>query len=243
MSNTAAETTNYVISQTAAQAGPSAGNLSERLWPWTASTDQIVAVAAIASVVVALVTLWMLVHQLRGLKSQATSEARSFQAQMLLDLSKRWTEVLPARYKVMEQLKTENCCLQLIMKAGKKRPYEEFFASEFWQKDLRQVLNFYENLGLLIRQGYLREDEAFVFVSVDTFGGKAVDVENATFYQKIKPILNYLRSGYRPDIYAFYDGWLLPRYCQHTPLIPDGWNAPEASYVTPAPSNGTAPTP
>lgn len=209
--------------------------LSEHFFTWTGSNAQIGSLAAtfsatiaLLSAIIALLTLRLLRQQLGGLNKQAEHEAKSFQAQMLLQLSAEWTRILPKRYFVINQLQDENSHLRFTAgQDGQPRPYHEFFNDTFWRDNLRAVLNFYENLGLLIARGYIAESDAFVIVSVDTFEGREKIVENASFYRMVKPVLQYLRTGYREDIYVFYDRWLLRRYCEHKPLWPECWT-PEA---------------
>jgi hypothetical protein len=94
--------------------------------------------------------------------------------------------------------------------------------SDFWKDELRKVLNFYEFLGLMIHQGNIDANEAFVLVSVDHFnwdslreehgkGREDTTFKDGDFYQKVAPYLDLVRE-YRTDIYVFYDYFLTELY-------------------------------
>lgn len=146
---------------------------------------------------------------------QLDHQRRSFQVRMLLRLSEEWNRILPLRYELFDDLKTAN----LQTKADVENEYSDwkvFLSSDEWKK-IREVINFYEFLGILLKKEYVEEDEAFVLVSVDHFPrklgtGLRASAQEGEFYKLVKPYIEFLRDNYRDDIYLYYDNIALTRY-------------------------------
>jgi len=205
-----------------------AATLSAPLW-----TDQISAWSAFAAAIIAAISAGIVLSQLRKLNDQLKRETQAFnhqtkshEAQMLLSLSEKWSAILPARYAMMQFLEDHNNLTAFIGTPANPRKASDFFGQERWcspDKGLRCVLNFYETLGLLIRQEYISAQDAFVLVSVDSFpaaGTNGMDCEKGSFFTLVQPVLAYLRQHYRADMYVWYDQYLLPLYCRHTLFLP-----------------------
>ena len=92
-----------------------------------------------------------------------------------------------------------------------------------WAK-LRDVCNFFEFLGVSLHEDHIEAEPLFVLVTVDVFkdieNGQPVSVADGVMYSRLKGPIEYLRAVYRPDIYWYYDEYLLPRYKQHKPKKP-----------------------
>ncbi|HWT13240.1 MAG TPA: hypothetical protein VN231_10845 [Allosphingosinicella sp.] len=165
---------------------------------WNISPDAISAGATLASAILAALGIWFVWRQLRALSQQSRS-------QIFLDLADRWTAIYPARIQVLGMKATSVEAL-----IAKYPDYRQLFAEEFWPK-MRELLNFFEVVGLMIHQKFITAPEVFVLVSVDREGDM-----NAV----LQPYINFLRLTYRDDIYKFYDEYLLPEYHKRVPLVP-----------------------
>jgi hypothetical protein len=104
--------------------------------------------------------------------------------QLLLNVTDRWTAVLPVRYRVRQKTYDN------VQSYGS---VDKFLASEDWQL-ARQVCNFYEFVGLLVYHRMLRVSTLLVFVTVDPAD-----------FERLRPAITYLRENYRSDIYLFWD--------------------------------------
>jgi hypothetical protein len=146
---------------------------------------------------------------------QLDHQRRTFQVRMLLRLSEEWNRVLSLRYELFDELKSANLTTQSDVES-KYTDWKLFLNSNEWKK-IREVINFYEFLGILLEKQYVEEDEAFVLVSVDHFPrklgtGQRVSAHEGEFYRLVKPYIAFLRDNYREDIYLYYDHVALTRY-------------------------------
>jgi hypothetical protein len=146
---------------------------------------------------------------------QLDHQRRTLQGRMLLRISEEWNRVLPLRYELFDELKIAN----LKSRADVERKFSDwkaFLNSDEWKK-IREVINFYEFLGILLKKEYVEEDEAFVLVSVDHFprklgSGQRVSAHEGEFYELVRPYIEFLRDNYREDIYLYYDHIALTKY-------------------------------
>lgn len=142
-------------------------------------------------------------------------QSRTLRARMLLRISEEWNRVLPIRYALLDRLSSEGMSDRQAIEQ-RFGSWNSFLNTDEW-KEIREVLNFFEFLGILIEKGYVDEDEAFVLVSVDHFHrpegtGIRVEPKEGDFYSLVKPYIDFLRHSYRRDIYFYYDNVALPRY-------------------------------
>jgi hypothetical protein len=146
---------------------------------------------------------------------QLDHQRRTLQGRMLLRLSAEWNWVLPLRYDLFDELERAN--LRSPAEVEEKfSSWQNFLSSDEWKK-IREVINFYEFLGILLDKQYVEEDEAFVLVSVDHFprklgSGERVGPQEGELYKLVRPYIEYLRDNYRDDIYLLYDHVALTRY-------------------------------
>lgn len=217
------ETVFSLFTNAVATASQGEGSLSDFQW--------LVGMSNIVSAAIAIGGLAFIWNQFRQINRQNKEIEQSNHANMMLDLSQRWSEVLTKRYTVMQRLNADNTD-DIDIDRKFNRDVSAFMASDFWRNELRPVLNFYEFLGLMIHQGNISKDEAFVLVSVDSFdwdkltnnGEKSrreTSYKDGDFYQKVSPYLEFLRD-YRNDIYAFYDYFLAELYHENRikPFLP-----------------------
>ncbi len=184
---------------------------------WSNIISAIVAIASLLIAVAGIIFVWV---QLRQIKYQGLKDEKANHAGMMLDLAQRWSEVLKSRYDVMKKLRDPKAH-KVDIEQDFNNDCSKLMDSDFWTGELRKVLNFYEFLGLMIHQGNIDPDEAFVLVSVDHFnwdslrkdGKEREDTtfEDGDFYQKVAPYLDLVRE-YRTDIYVFYDQYLAEIY-------------------------------
>ncbi len=153
---------------------------------------------------------------LQGMQGRHLDDQRkTFRARMLLRISEEWNRILPIRYSLLDRLKQDRVDDRVDIEK-RYGSWSQFLNTDDW-KEIREVLNFFEFLGILIEKEYVNEDEAFVLVSVDHFQrpegtGIRVPPEQGDFYSLVKPYIDFLRHSYRSDIYYYYDRVALPRY-------------------------------
>jgi hypothetical protein len=96
-------------------------------------------------------------------------------------------------------------------------------------REIRPVCNFFEVLGVYLRQNLINAEALFVLVTVDVFrelqDGQTIEVEEGVMYKRLKGPIEYLRSAYRPDIYEYYDKFLLQVFKEHVKSPPKDWTA------------------
>ena len=127
---------------------------------------------------------------------QIRGQSRTFELMMLTDIAKKWGSLYATRNAVMNSTIDGEA-----LHNHHGNDYVKFLNSPEW-KDIREVCHFFEMVGLYLHEGYIKPDVLFVLVTVDDPEGKMSG--------KLIPIINYLREVYRPDIYVFYDQYLLP---------------------------------
>lgn len=214
-------------------AGPAASGQDGYPFEYVVGWSNIIsAIVAIASLLIAAAGIFFVWVQLRQIKYQGLKDEKANHAALMLDLAKRWSEVLEARYKVMQKLRSPDAFNVDIAKDF-HNDCSRLMDSDFWKDELRKVLNFYEFLGLMIHQGNIDANEAFVLVSVDHFNWDSLREEHGKeredttfkdgdFYQKVAPYLDLVRE-YRTDIYVYYDYYLTELYHANRlqPFLPE----------------------
>jgi|GEM_PF-5909214 hypothetical protein len=156
--------------------------------------------------------------QLRRARRQFELSQAGETSRIFFDVMDRWS------------IQYENRCKLLAKPAVTADQLRDTFGSDpsalladdTWQTEIRPLLNFFEFLGVLISNDKLNQAEVveriFTLVTVDNYPNQNYEKENGTLYAHLTPYLIYLRSpdysGYRPDIYEYYDGKgaLIDRY-------------------------------
>lgn len=118
--------------------------------------------------------------------------------QMFMDIARRWGELYHIRNEIMASS---------VDAAGLRKEYgadyARFLNSDEWKK-MRELCHFFEMVGLCIHERQLNPEMLFVIITVDD--------KNELLSKRLIPVIEYLREVYRPDLYMFYDKFLLPLY-------------------------------
>lgn len=146
--------------------------------------------------------------------SQAGETSRIFS-----EVMDRWADQYENRCALMA--KPATTADALLEKHGKNP--SNLLSDPTWQNEIRPMLNFYEFLGVLLSNEKLDRDEilerVFTLVTVDSYPGRSLKKADGILYQHFEPYLTYLRSpdysGYRDDIYEYYDDVLIPQYIEY----------------------------
>ena len=150
------------------------------------ASDLAVAIAVLTCVAV-VGTLWIdIISNRRAMRTE--------RAQLYFTISERWAVVLKALYRTrgtpppsLEELEDTYPNVRDFMQTGA------------WKDDYRLICNFFEDMGLIVHQKSLPVTTIQVLVTVS---------END--YRLMRPVLQYLRKHYRPDIYVLWN-YLLAR--------------------------------
>jgi hypothetical protein len=181
-----------------------------------------IAVTDLASVIstlfAAIATLFSFL-QIQKNTIQMKHQQQAERARVFMEITDRWSKIYPIRNHALAAPVVSK--EDLLKNYG--RDYKAYLDSQEW-KDLRGVCNFFEFLGVVLHQKFITPGELFVLVTVDVFkqeaAGHVEQVPDGVMYSRLKGPISYLREVYRPDIYVFYDQYLLVRYKNHRPLVP-----------------------
>lgn len=153
---------------------------------------------------------------------------RSDRYNRFLAFSDAWTKVYEKRNDLLSapEIVTSEGLLHLY-----GHEYENLLKTPDWRDNIRPILSFYEDLGLMLEQGLIEAKHLFLLVTVDSFEKYNKETaERASFpegvmYERLKGYIEYLRKVYRPNIYEYYDKYLLVAYkkyaVQPPPLDPE----------------------
>lgn len=111
------------------------------------------------------------------------------QARIYFTISERWTAVLQLLYTVrrapppdIEDLKAQHGSIK------------SFMESDAWRSVYRPVCNFFEDIGFIVYNDNLPISAVRVIVTI-----------SQDDYLLLKPVLDWIRSDYRADIYEFWN--------------------------------------
>ena len=171
--------------------------------------------ASVAGIISALAIVSAAVFAFFQIKWAASSD----RARIFMKIADRWSDIYDARNHVLaEPVLTKDAIFE---RHG--RDYKKFLASDEW-KAIRPVCNFFEFLGVILHQKFIRGEELFVLVTVDVFkeivDREDVLVPDGVMFSKLRGPIEYLREVYRPDIYVLYDKFLLKQYRSRGALTP-----------------------
>jgi hypothetical protein len=184
-------------------------------------------ILGMSSVTATLITLFGFLRISRQLKLQkdqivkAETQLELLQAsevsQLFVLVMDRWTQNYKIRNKLLKaRPKTLNSLIKKFPTAA------HLLSSSEWM-EVRSVLNFFEFLGVLLSNEKFDQDgvreRIFTLVTVDVYPEteESFGLDDGEFYLRMKPYLDFLRfeTGYRPDIYEYYDSYLLTDYVSH----------------------------
>lgn len=181
-------------------------------------------IIALFSLVLSTAGLFLVVIQLYALYRQADRSQRAETSRLFIEVMDRWSLQYENRNRLISAAPKTLADIKSIYPDA-----TALLNSTHWREEIRPLLNFYEFLGVLIDNQNIDRESIFVLVTVDTFDcwastgtglrGKTrkVTLDDCTIYQRLKPYINFLRqeTGYRGDIYEFYDRHLLREYLDH----------------------------
>lgn len=130
--------------------------------------------------------------EIRAARRQAELQQSAGQASMLLEMAHEWNRIYGQRNAVLSM----NIDLDAIKAKYADAP-NRYFLTEEWAT-IREVANFYNYCGLIIWKKYIDPQVLFVLVTLDQ-----------RIYDKLEPLILWLKAVYRPDIYDFFL-WLRP---------------------------------
>lgn len=172
-----------------------------------------------SSVLLSIIGLVLVLVQLYAIYLQTKRSQRAETSRLFIEVMDRWSlqyenrnRLISAAPKTLEELSAIYPDASALL------------TSTHWCEEIRPLLNFYEFLGVLIDNQNIDRESIFVLVTVDTFGVRAAKVpdgqltiNDCVIYQRLKPYIDFLRTktGYRGDIYDFYDRHLLREYLEH----------------------------
>ncbi len=170
-----------------------------------------------------IVGILLVVLQLGYVAVQVKRARRQFElaqagetSRIFFEVMDRWSDQYANRCSLLAKPPIQ--MEELIYKYG--RDASKLLEDKVWQNEIRPILNFFEFLGVLLSMEKLDQDEIleriFTLVTVDNYPNKTLEKEHGTLYCHLQPYLTYLRSdeytGYRADIYKYYDQVLIPKY-------------------------------
>jgi hypothetical protein len=117
---------------------------------------------------------------------------------LFMDIANRWGELYSLRNEIMALSIDAN---ELRKEYGSD--YVRFLNSDEWKK-MRELCHFFEVVGLCVHERQLNPEMLFVIITVDD--------KDHLLSKRLIPVIEYLREIYRPDLYMFYDKFLLPLY-------------------------------
>lgn len=130
---------------------------------------------------------------------------RQHQVTVLSDIQESWIKIYPTRNTLL--------ATDYRQIAWDELDYQDILARPEWLEVVGPVANFYEFLGLLVHQKYVRPEVLFVLVTVDKNSRRNAD-----------PLISQLRETYRGDLYIYWD-YLLKVWEQTPAKAPPGWQA------------------
>lgn len=135
-------------------------------------------------------------------------------ADSLFEIANRWSAIYLARNAVL--------AAEPIWEGRLAKEYgtdfNRFLNSPDWL-EVRDVCNFFELLGMMLRENMVTREALFVLVTVDRFSDP--DFPEGVMFERLRGRIEYLRKHYRPDIYTYYDQYLLPEYRKYLNLLGD----------------------
>ena len=194
--------------------------------PWW-NTFPAAAIAASISAVFTMVTTFIFLMQLRINRQHAGSQERSVRAEwerIFLDIADRWSAILPISRKLLEAPLIHTLEeLEANYENSGSKTCKDFLCTDEWEKILRPICNFYETIGVILKHKCIDPDPIFVLVTVDNHetidevdaGGNVTERKEFAIYRWLKGPIAYLRKYYRPDIYEYYDRYLLAVYSRY----------------------------
>ena len=185
----------------------------QEFWTFATGTASIVGI-----ILVAFQLLYVSV-QLRRARGQFELSQASETSKIFIEVMDRWSNEYDNRCKLLAAKPTT--VEALLEEYG--HDASPLLASEKWQKEIRPILNFFEFLGVLLSNEKFDQAEIveriFTLVTVDSYPNSDFQAESGLIYSHLLPYLDYLRkedfSGYRKDIYKYYDSVLLPKYIEY----------------------------
>jgi hypothetical protein len=147
--------------------------------------------AAVSSVGAAVAAIVAAIQAFVAAESHKVTD-RNSRAQILLEIADRWTEVLKVRYEIRKDLDR----YKKLRETYAALSVREFTATDEW-RNLRVLCNFYEFIGLITYHKLISLETMLVLVTVDRAD-----------YDLARPVVEWLRKEYRPDIYLFWD-WVV----------------------------------
>jgi len=160
--------------------------------------------------------LWYVTRQIKRTRHQFELSQSAETSRIFFEVMDRWAELYPGRCSLLAKPPTS--ADDLVKEFGPDA--SKLLEDNKWQEEIRPILNFYEFLGVLLSNDKLDEDEIleqiFTLVTVDVYPNREYVMEIGPIYKHLEPYLTYLRSddysGYRSDIYKYYDQVLIPKY-------------------------------
>jgi hypothetical protein len=187
---------------------------------WTSDpANTINAVAASVTAVLFFWSVFIAILQLSVYRQQTNLADRSSWASMFLEIARKWDEILPTRNWVLESMKIrtlKDLEKEYSDESGKVN-VEAYRQDKEWLETVRPLCNFYETLGVLLKQRSISPDPLLALVTVDSYesientgaeGNTTLDQELA-IYRRLKGPIEFVRKYYRFDIYEYYDPYLL----------------------------------
>ena len=179
---------------------------------WTVVTGS----TGMVGVILIILQLWYVTRQIKRTRHQFELSQSAEISRIFFEVMDRWGEQYENRCSLLDKpaITADDLLEEYGLDASK------LLGDSKWQNQIRPILNFYEFLGVLLSNDKLDQDEIleriFTLVTVDTYPGQEYVMELGPIYKHLKPYLTYLRSedytGYRPDIYKYYDQVLIPKY-------------------------------
>ncbi len=176
-------------------------------------------VIATLSLFLSFLGIVFVIFQLKAIYGQAGRAQRAETSRLFIEVMDRWSLQYENRNRLISTAPKSLAEIKAIYPTA-----SALLTSTHWRQEIRPLLNFYEFLGVLIDNQNIDRESIFVLVTVDTFEARGEGAEHlpltsddCLIYQRLKPYIDFLRkeTGYRGDIYDFYDKHLLKEYLEH----------------------------